>query len=152
MKELDLSDQEYREVFEKAARLCVDLIFTCGDGVLLTKRAIPPFEGLWHLPGGRVIKGERIEEAVKRITECELGIKFGQEYNPRLIGFIEVIHDGEFTHSVSLAFNFNLPAGNVTTDSQSSEWKVFNTLPQEIHPFHAEFLRNNWRKITQDKN
>ena len=61
-----LSDQEYKEIYSKVPRLCVELLIKTEEGILLVKRAIPPGEGLWYLPGGTVLFDESVEQAVKR--------------------------------------------------------------------------------------
>jgi 8-oxo-dGTP diphosphatase len=44
------------------------------EHVLLTRRAIPPFEGLWVMPGGKIDLGEPILEALHREVREEIGI------------------------------------------------------------------------------
>ena len=43
--------------------------------ILLIKRAYPPGEGKWSIPGGLVEVGEKLSAAVERETEEETGIK-----------------------------------------------------------------------------
>lgn len=42
--------------------------------VLLTKRAVAPFEGLWSLPSGTVTYNEPLERACNRILEAQTGL------------------------------------------------------------------------------
>lgn len=52
----------------------VDLVVECPDGIVLGKRANEPAKGEWFVPGGRVRKGERLDEAVHRVADEELGV------------------------------------------------------------------------------
>ena len=40
---------------------------------LLGKRLNRPAKGFWFVPGGRILKGESMAEAFKRLTQVELG-------------------------------------------------------------------------------
>jgi ADP-ribose pyrophosphatase YjhB (NUDIX family) len=54
-----------------ASALCVD-----DEGrVLLSKRAIPPFEGRWDLPGGFLEEGEHPLDGVRRELREEAGVE-----------------------------------------------------------------------------
>ncbi len=54
---------------------CVGAIVFDGDGrILLVRRANPPAQGLWSVPGGRVEPGESGEDAVLRELAEETGL------------------------------------------------------------------------------
>lgn len=56
-----------------------------GKSVLLIKRAKPPLEGQWSLPGGRQKWGETVRQAAARELEEETGI------TARQLGFVDII-------------------------------------------------------------
>jgi 8-oxo-dGTP diphosphatase len=136
-----LSPEEYRSVYERVPRACVDLlIVTDGEGVLLTRRSIPPYNKMWHLPGGRILMQESLKDAIGRIAKKETGT------SPRiegLVGALEFLHDsddGKF-HSISLVYLLKLGFGSlVSLDFQSTEWGYFSEIPEDTHPIHGEFL------------
>jgi len=53
----------------------VAVIVDEAERVVLTRRAVPPFEGLWVMPGGKIDLGEPIVRAVHREVREEIGIE-----------------------------------------------------------------------------
>ena len=53
---------------------CAAVIIVKDDRVLLSRRAKPPFEGYWEVPGGFVERGEHPTDAARREVLEELGI------------------------------------------------------------------------------
>lgn len=50
-----LTQQEFDDIYSKVPRLTVEIIVTNSErALLLTKRAIEPCKGQWHLPGGEL--------------------------------------------------------------------------------------------------
>jgi len=60
--------------------------------VLLTKRSIPPFLGLWIMPGGKIDLGEPILDALKREVHEEVGLEVEVE---GLIDVFEYLTPGD---------------------------------------------------------
>ena len=60
--------------------------------VLLTKRNIPPFQGEWVMPGGKIDLGEPIVQALKREVWEEVGLEVEVG---RLIDVFEHVTPGE---------------------------------------------------------
>jgi ADP-ribose pyrophosphatase YjhB (NUDIX family) len=59
-----------------------------GGRVLLVKRALPPSQGLYAFPGGKVEPGESLEEAARRELLEETGLEAGG-FRPLETIFIE---------------------------------------------------------------
>ena len=51
------------------------VVFDAAGRVLVVRRARPPGEGLWSLPGGKVEAGERLADAVVREVREETGLE-----------------------------------------------------------------------------
>ncbi|WP_277057452.1 NUDIX domain-containing protein [Trichlorobacter lovleyi] len=45
------------------------------ERVLLTRRSIPPFKGMWVMPGGKIDLGEPIATALRREVDEEVGLE-----------------------------------------------------------------------------
>lgn len=145
MKKYPLSQKEFDNIYSKVPRLCVDLIIVKGKKILLTKRSIPPFKGLWHLPGGGVFHRENVHKAIKRIAKRELGI----DVNPgKLAGYFEALHDGPNRHSIALEFLCNaINKKQKFSISEASEYDFFAKVPKNTLPNQRKFLSRNWKKI-----
>lgn len=131
-----LALKEYAEVVLKMPILCVDGIIRNEKGhYLLIKRKNEPLKGQWWVPGGRVYKGEKLEDGFRRKIREELGIEvritgiegyFEDEYAIRTFGREDQLH------TVSIVFSATPLTLNVKLDGQSSEWGFFERLPARL--------------------
>lgn len=131
---------EFKQIYAKVPRLCVDLIINSKDGVLLTKRDIPPALGFWHFPGGTILKNESVKEALERIADEELGIKIEID---KFLSFIEYSPEYAFGQSIALAFLVKQVSGTIHGSSQAREFGFFKTAPDNLIPEMKEFLEKN---------
>lgn len=72
--------------------VAVGAVVIRGDRVVLIQRANPPAAGSWTLPGGKVMEGELLGDAVRREVAEETGLSI------ELGGLIEVIELVSETH------------------------------------------------------
>jgi colanic acid biosynthesis protein WcaH len=113
----------YAKIVELMPIVCVDiLIHDKGGKVLLVRRNQEPAKGKWWLVGGRVHKGERLEEAVWRKCEEEVGLKQVRIKSDSLIGiyehFFDVSAQGVPTHTICLAYSVEVDdLSEVKTDN-----------------------------------
>jgi len=133
-----LSPKEYRYIYRRVPRLVVDLVIRRRQAVLLAKRDITPDRGKWHLPGGRVRLGERLEDAARRIAYEETGleVKIGQ-----MLGIIQYASRGlRDLQSVGIVF----PAGHsrgMIRGSRLGKTVAFHTkAPRPLVREHRAFL------------
>ncbi len=70
-----LDKKEFLEVIKLTPLVSIDLVVKNSMGeVLLGLRKNEPAKNYWFVPGGRICKDERIEEAFERISLSELGV------------------------------------------------------------------------------
>lgn len=131
------------KVFKKPKTpvLMADGILLKGDKILLVKRARYPFSGFWTLPGGHVEYGEKVEGAMKREIEEELGILAKIK---KLVGVYSDPKRDPRYHGVSVVYLLEKIRGKIKLDWENSECRFFSlkNLPQKIGFDH--------RKIIQD--
>lgn len=134
-----LPKPEYDSIYSRVPRLCVEVVIaTAEQGVLLTRRDIPPNVGAWHIPGGTVLFGEPVVEAVRRVAldELELEVDVGE-----LLGYIEYPshYENGLDSPVGLAFRCLLSGGAVHAPMPSgAAW--FTRLPDGLYAEQRAFL------------
>jgi colanic acid biosynthesis protein WcaH len=69
-----IEEKLYSRIKQLMPLPCVDLLATQKGSLLLLKRTNHPAKGTWFAPGGRVLLGERLEEAARRILHEETGL------------------------------------------------------------------------------
>ncbi len=125
---------KYAEIMKALPILCVDIIIkNTSNEYLLIKRAYEPLKGVWWVAGGRVLKGETLEQAAKRKVKEEIGVIVDVVYP---VGYYEDVFEtnpfGLSTplHSVSLVFSTIINNDNgILLEDQSTHWKYSKELP-----------------------
>jgi ADP-ribose pyrophosphatase YjhB (NUDIX family) len=133
-----LPKAEFDAIFSRVPRLSVEVvIYTPERGVLLMLRDIPPNVGAWHIPGGTVLFGERLTDAVIRVARDELGLEVSVR---DLLGYIEYPshYENGLDSPVGLAFRTVPEAGPAVDPPEGCDW--FQSLPAGLYAEQAEFL------------
>lgn len=105
-----LDKTQFQQIVAATPLISLDLIVRNQQGhVLLGRRLNRPAQGFWFVPGGRVRKDERLNDAFWRLTEEELGIAASRD-NARFLGPYEHFYADNFsgtefsTHYVVLGY------------------------------------------------
>jgi len=120
--------------------VCVGAIAVDSNRILLIRRGTAPGAGQWSVPGGRVERGETIQEAVLRELREETAL---EGVAGALVGWVERV--GPDHHFVILDFAVRVTstqppsAGDDVTDAR---WIPFAELGSlDLVPGLLEFLR-----------
>lgn len=136
-----ITSEKFKYFYSKVPRLCVEVVVKNDKGVLLTKRIIPPYQGYWHLPGGTVMYGESLKDAVKRIAKAELGVEV-EVIKPYLpLEWPKEKYPGN--HTVSIPYLVKINKGEIKLDFQASEFEFFKKVPNKTIKEHKEFINQN---------
>jgi colanic acid biosynthesis protein WcaH len=134
-------------VIENAPLVSIDLLVTDEQGRLLVGRRVnEPARGSLFVPGGRIRKGERHDEALTRIAEDEVGLKGLEWRDENVVGIFTHVYDtnafdapGVSTHYVVVGYRvqpgvrLELPHGE-----QHSEYRWIG--PTDTDGVHANTI------------
>lgn len=67
----------FSEFVAHMPQVCVEVVVERDGGVLLAKRANEPAQEEWFWPGGRLLKGEKLDDAVNRIVRKTMRLPKG---------------------------------------------------------------------------
>ena len=99
--------------------------------LLLVKRAYPPFQGCWALPGGFVHENEDLEQAARRVLAEETGVR--GVYLEQLYSFGRPNRDPR-GRVISVAYYALIPSDRLelhaATDAEAVSWFALEQLPQ----------------------
>jgi len=140
---MPLAEHEFARIIEATPLVSIDLVLRNARGeVLLGRRRNRPAQGYWFVPGGRIRKNERTQDAFRRIAEAELGIALAPG---RLLGVFDHMYEDNYfgipdmsTHYVVIACEAELGVACVLQpDEQHAElkwWPVGQLLASaEVH-------------------
>ena len=145
-----IPEKRYAQIIEILPILCVDVIIrNHHDEFLLIKRANEPLKGQWWVIGGRVFKGETLEQAAIRKVKEETALKVEVV---QFIGYYEdVCESNPFgleipMDSVSVVFSTVIDGKQrIRLDCQSTEWKYSKELPEQFR------VKSGGRKVYPGK-
>jgi len=127
----------------KSPVLTVDGMILKEDKILLVKRAIPPFNGSWVLPGGHVKYGETVEKSIIREMKEELGIPVKIK---KLIGIYSGPKRHPYYHAVAIVYLLEKLNDKICLNFESSEFKYFSfkDLPSKIGFDHRKIIEDSF--------
>lgn len=139
-----ISDDEWATIVRNVPIVSVDLVVLTDDGVVLAKRTNEPAKGEWFVPGGRVRKGERLEDAVHRVAEEEVSIEV--EIVESLGAYEHLYRESDVDgsggkHYLANGFVVRHVAGEIVSNEQHESARVC-TKPSKLHPYVQTYLND----------
>jgi len=139
----------YQKIVDSVPICCVDIVLKSGKNIFLFKRSYEPAKGEWWLIGGRILKGERIENAVKRKVMEEVGIEINIV---KKIGVYESFFDKNrfstnkkksSTHSIAVCYLVKPKNPNfiVTMNEEFLDFKKITKSFNGMHSYVKKILR-----------
>lgn len=133
----------YNEILRNVPIICVDLIIFLHGNYLLTRRNNEPAKGQLWVPGGRLRKNEKSEDAALRIAKTEVGLDCVIRKN---LGVYETIFstgpENIPVHTVNLCYFLHAKNNNVKLDKTSSEhlWVSSDRIPHDLDYRLKDFI------------
>jgi len=143
-----IEEDLFSEFIAHMPEVCVEVVVESDTGILLAKRSNEPVQNEWFWPGGRLLKGERLEEAAHRIAREELGIEI--EIQDRLgvySHFWETSAEqgAPSRHTVNIVFHVtpSNDSPSITLDEQHSETRWITELEDDLHDYVITYLKDS---------
>lgn len=115
--------------------------------ILLIKRALPPYQGMWALPGGFVNLDESLEEGARRELAEETGMR--DVYLEQLYTFGEPDRDPR-ERVITVAYYALVPSDEIDiqagSDAEGVSWFGMQELP-ELGFDHADILEMAYERL-----
>jgi len=145
-----IEEKLYLKIREVMPIPTVDAIATHKGKFLLMLRNKAPVKGFWWVPGGRIRRGESLEEAVLRELREETGLE-GRII--RRVGVINQIFPE--IHTISVFFHIEVEDEKVQLNEEHSAYKWFSKLPKDAHPYLktmiTQTLGNDTVEVMEEK-
>lgn len=141
-----IPSKEWEIIVDNVPIVSVDLVVKMDGGVVLGKRRNKPAKGEWFVPGGRVYKNERLEDAAHRVAMDELSVEIEIEEE---LGVYEHFYeksdvDDVGKHYVTRGYTVSvLGQQELIPDEQHSDLKVFKNPPEKLHPYVEKYLEDS---------
>jgi len=138
-----IPDPLFHQILEHVPIACVDVAIVARGAVLLVKRRDLPAKGEWWVPGGRVLKGERMKEAALRKAHDEVGIEC--HLGPIVHTAETIFPDGPngiAVHSINSCFLLypSHPKFSPVLDDHHEEYRWVDHIPGGLHSYVEQCL------------
>lgn len=138
-----IENKLYRKILSVMPVPCVDAVIVNGNSFLLGKRANKPVQGEWCVIGGRILKGESLENAVKRHVRAEAEIS-GLKIKKFLATIPTIFRDsaqGPSSHTINSVFLVEAKSKKFKASKENKELRWFSKIDKDWHPYVKEVLK-----------
>jgi ADP-ribose pyrophosphatase YjhB (NUDIX family) len=133
-----IEEKLYNRIKQLIPIPCVDILATNEGSLLLLKRTNWPAKDRWFTPGGRVLLGERLEEASRRILHEETGL------TPTRMQKIDVMcHFWPGYHTVTTYSHAEVDTREVVMNQEHSDYKWIKEPTKDLHPYLLEMIKES---------
>ena len=99
--------ETFLQTIDATPLVAIDLIIPNENGgYLLGHRVNKPAQGFWFVPGGRIRKNERLDDAFLRIARDELGHAAVERTDAELVGVYEHLYEDNFSGQPGISTHY----------------------------------------------
>lgn len=153
-----IEGETFKSVIANTPLVSVDLIVRDNEKILLGRRINKPAQGYWFTLGGRILKDEMINSAIRRIAQVELGVELNS--TPKFIGVFEHLYDDSIfdhvtTHYINLGYEVELSALEALPKDQHDDYRWFDLEElmhsSDVHDYVKDYFTQQKGTVPQNK-
>jgi ADP-ribose pyrophosphatase YjhB (NUDIX family) len=128
----------YNQIVKLMPIASVEAIIIKDNSMLFLKRNNYPVKDEWWFPGGRIRKGETMQQALYREIKEETGLTI------EIIKFVGV-YTRIFTqrHDVTIVFLCKCSSSKVALNEEHAKYKFFKKIPKNTHQYLLQVIEDS---------
>jgi colanic acid biosynthesis protein WcaH len=123
-----IPDALFEEIRKCLPIVSVEALIVIDGALLFLRRNNEPVKGEWWFPGGRIRKGESLQEALRREINEETGLQISDH---GLINVYSRVFPAR--HDITIAYLCRCKQGKVVLNGEHSEFGLFKKMPAGLH-------------------
>ena len=135
-----IKTEHYDFIIENIPVVTVDMLIMKDNEILLLKRNNKPLKNIYYTPGGRVLKNECLNDAIKRKMKDELSLNFNIS---EPLGIMEEFFKTPDRHNINVLYYCELLEKNdiFILNDEHSEIKWFDINNTNIHEYVSKKIK-----------
>jgi len=133
----------YNQIMKLMPIVSVEAMIVIDKCLLFLRRKNRPVLGEWWFPGGRIRKGESLDEALYREVKEETGLEINSY---KLINVYSRVFPER--HDITIVYLCKSKESKITLNNEHSEYGLFRDIPVGLHPYLLRVIRDSqWENL-----
>lgn len=138
-----IPDNVYDQITKQLPIASVEALIVIDKALLFLRRKNYPAKEEWWFPGGRILKGENLEQALRREVREETGLEISSY---KLINVYSRVFPER--QDITVVYLCKCKEGKVKLNGEHSEYRLFAENPAGLHPYLVETVRDSqWKNL-----